>query len=37
MDFYTELLYRAGPLVVFGVVFISFVYVVTQRPGKRRR
>lgn len=38
MDTLVEIALRVGPLLVFGVVFITFVYVVTQRePDKTGR
>jgi len=35
MDFLLELLFRVGPLIVFGVVFLGFVYWVTQVQPRR--
>jgi hypothetical protein len=38
MDAIAETLIRAGAVIVFGVVFVAFVYLVTQRtPRKDRR
>jgi hypothetical protein len=38
METMTEILIRAGAVIVFGALFIAFVYLVTQcAPGKHGR
>ena len=34
MDPVADILIRAGAVVVFGVVFLTFVYMVTQRAPR---